>query len=140
METSNHTPSPEPLPRVFLLLRNGKPVCRGPMSRLAEYIHKNHSFSLEWATTNEGYTIEDPPAQYWMDVVDRVCSEHQARFINRADGRMCAKRHKGSVLLDAVTASMLQTVDRGVKDPTFRAVFRSLPLMQAVNVGWKMVK
>lgn len=64
--------------------------------------------------------------QSWIDAATRIVERHQ---YEKVDG----------VLLDATTANALMTVDRALSAAN-RERFRAMPLVQAVNVAWKLLK
>lgn len=76
----------------------------------------------------------------WLAAVQQIKNEHQARRIDTKTGHLCAKSaRKGAVLMDAFTANMLITVYEALNEEN-KAKFTSLPILKAVQIGWKCVK
>jgi len=76
----------------------------------------------------------------WLDAARKVVKEHQFVYINPKNNDISDKKKKGYIALDAVTASMLTQIADALKDVKNKEHFTSMPLLQAVDIGWKLVK
>jgi hypothetical protein len=82
----------------------------------------------------------------WLEVARAITAEKSAQLVRPrkdAPGQYDAKRYEGSkrgwIWLDLVTASMLVQIYDALNEVN-RAKFAGLPLLKAVNVGWKLVR
>lgn len=44
--------------KTYILKRDGEEVARGDEFELLKYMHRKHSFSMDWACKHEGYSVE----------------------------------------------------------------------------------
>lgn len=76
----------------------------------------------------------------WLDAARKVVKEHQFVYINPKNNDISDKEKGGYIVLDAVTASMLTQIADALKDVKNKEKFTNMPLLQAVDIGWKLVK
>ena len=75
----------------------------------------------------------------WLDVARKVVKEHQFVYINPKTNDVSKDKKKGYIALDAVTAGMLTQIADALKDVKNKEKFTNMPLLQAVDIGWKLV-
>lgn len=76
----------------------------------------------------------------WLDAARQVVKQHQFVYINPKTNEISDKKKKGFIALDAVTAGMLTQIADALKDVKHKEHFTSMPLLKAVDIGWKLVK
>lgn len=75
----------------------------------------------------------------WLATARRIVERHQYEAVDPITGVPVPEDTDGAVLLDATTASMLCTIADALK-PANSEKFQALPLMRAVDMGWKLVQ
>lgn len=78
----------------------------------------------------------------WLDAAKWVVKNHQYVYIHPKTNDFYEGHDKksGYIILDAVTAGMLTQIADALKDVKNREKFTSMPLLQAVDIGWKLVQ
>ena len=74
----------------------------------------------------------------WLDVAKQVVKKKQFVYINPKTGKTSDDKKKGFIILDMTTANMLVQIADALKKETSEK-FTSMPLIQAVDIGWKLV-
>jgi hypothetical protein len=75
----------------------------------------------------------------WTDAARWVVKNKQMVYINPKTNDTSEDKKKGYIVLDAMTANMLTKILDNVSGDV-KKKFSNLNLLQAVNIGWKMVK
>ena len=76
--------------------------------------------------------------QGWLEVARDVLDKKQYVYINPKNNAMSDDKKKGFIILDLQTANMLVTIADALKDVN-KQKFTSMPLIQSVNLGWKLL-
>lgn len=75
----------------------------------------------------------------WLAVAREVVKNHQMIYINLKTNATSDEKKAGYTVLDATTANMLITIADALSKETNQK-FTSMPLANAINIGWKLVK
>lgn len=86
------------------------------------------------------YLIEGKKS--WLDAAKWVVKHHQFVYINPKNNDFYEghDKKKGYIILDATTANMLVQIADALKDVKNKEKFTNMPVHQAVDIGWKLVK
>ena len=84
------------------------------------------------------YMINEAKAN-WLEAARIVLKKHQMVYINPKTGKTSEEKKLGFMVLDAVTANMLVTIADALSKEA-NEKFTSMPLLQAVDIGWKLIK
>lgn len=90
----------------------------------------------DFLNEEEEYIVE---GKSWLDAARKVVKEHQFVYIDPKTNDISDKKKKGYIALDAVTSNMLVQIADALKDVN-KEKFTNMPLLQAVDIGWKLVK
>jgi uncharacterized membrane protein len=74
----------------------------------------------------------------WLDIARKVVKDKQFVYVHPKTLKIVEDKKKGYVVLDMTTANMLVTIADALKKET-REKFTSMPLSQAVDIGWKLI-
>jgi hypothetical protein len=74
----------------------------------------------------------------WLDVAKQVVKKKQFVYVNPKTLKTTDDKKKGFIILDMTTANMLVQIADALGDVN-REKFTSMPLIQAVDIGWKLV-
>ncbi len=75
----------------------------------------------------------------WLEVARQVLKKHQMVYINPKNNETSDEKKRGFVILDATTANMLVTIADALSKES-NEKFTSMPLANAINIGWKLIK
>jgi len=78
----------------------------------------------------------------WIDAARDVVKKHQFVYIDPKTNQFSSEekfKKKGVIVLDAVTANMLVQIADAL-NPSNRKKFTGMNILQAVDIGWKLVK
>ena len=83
--------------------------------------------------------ISSELSESWLEIAKKVVKEKQMVYINPKTLKTSEDKKRGFMVLDAMTANMLVTIADALSSIN-KEKFTKLPLLQAVNLGWKLIK